>query len=569
MGGWGTSAVMPRIVDSPGHASLCPSHPPKALMQTLLSEFKSKGPLVVALLAVLALRVPMITDSVEVLDSDAAINGLTLKHLLEGQWRWHYPGLHYMGVTELFLALPGGLLFGANPFTLTVAPVLAYALLTLTVYVLAGKLYGRRAANWSLVPLVFTSTDVLFWTSFPIGGHALITFWHVAALLLLARYRQTAKQSWLAVLGIWSGFGYYTYQMFLFSLVLIVPVALLGRAGPSRRRAGGLAWVLFASSFLLGWSPHLIGVEADSHDVYGSQTQAVWSARSVGVLLRECLPKFVAGPGQTGEGLPELSTSDQVARFTIVAVWLGIAVVYYRRLIPARQGARRRQFSDWLKGEWLTDPNDAIKLLVAATPPLVLAGFLLHPAVENHTHSRYLIYLMSWWPIALGAVFAAPRQSAGMKSRAAPAPTPRAVLLIAALFVFASGFGTYRYLRVREAINLFGLPRAAAKEPVVAYLEAQDSFVFLYGWYWDAYRFTFLTGEQVRGVPVQRFPDSSFSLNQFDHLRVPKYAVEARGAGRIGVIVRRSQLARWRPPSGLRPVYHDEKYLVYVLTPPS
>jgi hypothetical protein len=468
--------------------------------------------------------------------------------------------------------------------------VVAYALLTLAVYVLTERLYGPRAANWSLVPLIFVSTDVLFWTSFPIGGHALVTFWHVAALLLLGRYLDSGKTSWLVALGGWSGLGYYTYQMFLFSLILIVPVAILGRAGPLRRRAGGLASVLFVASFFAGWSPHLIGRTVDSHDVYGTQTRAVWSVewlkRSVPVLFRDCLPKFVAGPGQTGEGLPKPATIDEAARVAIAACWLAITFGYYRRVLATRTsaffpravtgssadaigavGQANRGICEPDRRASDSDANKTLRFLVAATPPMVLAGFVLHPAVDNHTHSRYLIYLMAWWPTAFGATLGGPqwsdpRRPGGTLLRAA-------AIAISVVFMVASATETYRYWRAREAVTRYGRPLVPPEDPVVEFLKTQDSFVYLYGWYWDVYRLTFLTGERVKGVPVQQFPDTSARLTWFDHLRIPEYADEARGVGQIGVVVRRAERARWRPPSGLRPVYRDNKYLVYVMPPPA
>ena len=43
------------------------------------------------------LRVPLIENAAAHLDSDLAVDGLTLREAVEGHWRWHYPGTPIRG----------------------------------------------------------------------------------------------------------------------------------------------------------------------------------------------------------------------------------------------------------------------------------------------------------------------------------------------------------------------------------------------------------------------------------------------------------------------------------------
>lgn len=569
-------------------------------------------PLLAAVAGAFVLRVPMILGAADIIDSDAAVNGLALKHLVEGRWHWHYPGMHYMGVTELLLALPAALVFGATPATLTTGPVLAFGLLLIAAYTLVKRLYGAKAALWSLVPLVFCSSDVLFWTSFPIGGHGLITFWHVTALLMLAAYLRSGKLEWLFVLGVWSGFGYYTYQMFLFSLVLIGPVVLFARAGTYASPVGQLGRMLMGGGqsgggknvgvsigrpllslllpvlgFLIGWVPHWIGWHVEPHDVYGSQLGLLDAASSPGdlwsnlqalvdqglrlawlnlpVLMYDCLPKFVTG--HTLSGLADGGLLVQTVAAVIVGLWLFVGVRYYthifRELLRSGRAAPR-------------DTMFPIQLIIAATPPLVLAGFVIHPAVSNENHTRYLIYLISWLPVAFGLTLRRLTDEAGGRPQqpvphtnpaAGPAGDPllrrvRPLLpaWVAGLWILASGsaLGTY----------IWGFPHGRFRDAdVLRYLKTQQSFEYFYAWYWDAYRMTFVTDERVKGIPTE-------DLHVIHPLRLPEYEIAARKADRVGVVVRKRKikgrrgiqerpLPRWRPPAGVTPVYEDEYYTVF------
>ena len=51
--------------------------------------------------------VPLVLNAHDHMDSDLAVDGLTLLDAVNGHWRWHYPGTPYMGILPM-LVLPAG-----------------------------------------------------------------------------------------------------------------------------------------------------------------------------------------------------------------------------------------------------------------------------------------------------------------------------------------------------------------------------------------------------------------------------------------------------------------------------
>ena len=54
------------------------------------------------------IRVPLVLNAHDHLDSDLAVDGLTLLDAVHGHWRWHYPGTPYMGILPMLTSLPAG-----------------------------------------------------------------------------------------------------------------------------------------------------------------------------------------------------------------------------------------------------------------------------------------------------------------------------------------------------------------------------------------------------------------------------------------------------------------------------
>ena len=82
--------------------------------------------LAAALAWIVLVRLPLVLNAETHLDSDLAVDGLTLLHATQGQWRWHYPGTPRMGILPVLLSWPQAMLWGANPWTLVSGGVVAY-----------------------------------------------------------------------------------------------------------------------------------------------------------------------------------------------------------------------------------------------------------------------------------------------------------------------------------------------------------------------------------------------------------------------------------------------------------
>ena len=141
---------MPQVLPSP------PGPPPDSRWRRL-APWIGLG---LALCWTVAVRIPLILNAEVHLDSDLAVDGLTLLEAVRGRWRWHYPGTPHMGIGPVFLSWIQGKIWGVTPITLVSGGTVAYLLIVLATFALGWRVFGREVAAWSLVPLTFASTGV-------------------------------------------------------------------------------------------------------------------------------------------------------------------------------------------------------------------------------------------------------------------------------------------------------------------------------------------------------------------------------------------------------------------------
>ena len=189
-----------------------------------------------------AIRVPLIVNAAVHLDSDLAVNGLTLLQAVQGRWRWHYPGTPHMGIAPVMLSWVQARLWGTSALTLVSGGTVAYVLVLLTTFALAWRVYGRAVAVWSLVPLCFASTGTLWLSGRITGGHLPVLAWSAAAWLLLHGVLVRPGPARLALLGLWCGLGIYLDSMFLMTLAGMLFAGLAG-AWLAVKQAGGASAV--------------------------------------------------------------------------------------------------------------------------------------------------------------------------------------------------------------------------------------------------------------------------------------------------------------------------------------
>ena len=155
-----------------------------------------------------AIRVPLIVNAAVHLDSDLAVDGLTLMQAVQGRWRWHYPGTPHMGIAPVLLSWVQARIWGADSVTLVSGGTVAYVLVMLTTFALGWRVYGRSVAVWSLVPLCFASTGSLWLSGRITGGHLPVLAWSAGGLAALASGVDASETGPHGLAGALVRFGY-------------------------------------------------------------------------------------------------------------------------------------------------------------------------------------------------------------------------------------------------------------------------------------------------------------------------------------------------------------------------
>jgi hypothetical protein len=504
------------------------------------------------------IRVPLVLNSYDHLDSDLAVDGLTLLDATHGNWRWHYPGTPYMGILPMLTSYPQALVWGADPITLVSGGTVIWVLVVVSTFWLAAKVYGLEAAGWAVIPLVCSSPGTIWLSGRITGGHLLTLVWHAAAFIGLVACLRRGGWPRAAALGVWCGLGLYLDAMFLFTLAGIVPAAFLAWLRAGRSRAGiGLAAV-FAVAMLVGLLPREIGRRVDPYDAYPSQFEAtvertaVWEhARLLGL---HCLPRLIAGTE-----LHEIEKSvDPISA-------LGIDML----TVPGAQGRSLRPG----KGEWAAmllvvaflaalvrlarDPADAAdparKVVSRGTlwsAILIVAAFLVNRNIYNSDNYRYLIFLLTPWSLGFGLMMhdLTQRGWAGRLSAWIVAGLLFEVMTAATLLWYRDEYHYVgqRGIPVRRPVpdwsELIVVAEAARGMPAESSrfsVPADVSHVF--GGYWNVYKMSFLSGGRIVGIPFPMYP------NRF------RGWSSGLGPGRGKLLILRPELATRRPSKALAP----------------
>ncbi len=470
------------------------------------------------------IRVPLVLNAEDHLDSDLAVDGLTLIDALHGQWRWHYPGTPHMGILPLFFSYLQALIWGANAITLVSGGTLIWLLIVVATFWLALRTYGLAVAGWAILPLVFSSTGTIWLSGRITGGHLLTLAWHILAFVFLHGCLTKGGRLRSAVLGLWCGLGLYLDMMFLFTLFGLLPAAVLAWYFAGRWRIKLSTIAAFVAGAAVGFIPHEIGRMVDPYNAYPSQFAATFEASAIGehgrLLVRHCLPRLIAGT--------ELVEVDRLAQRNEL-----VFGKLFQSLYEGRQPRGLPPYQEWLAVFWLTAflagfirlgfeavwARDAwgkgISLGIWISALLIVAAFLLNKNIFNSDNYRYLIFLLPPWSLGFGLLMG------GLSRRGLPARATSGILVVA-LF-WGMTFSTYSWYRdelgfldrhwriVRVAqlawneIPVSSRPtRGQAKR--VAYVVAPD-VTHVFGDYWDVYRMSFLSGKKIEGIPYPMYPN--------------------------------------------------------------
>jgi hypothetical protein len=472
----------------------------------------------------MAIRIPLILNSEIHLDSDLAVDGLTLLEAVQGKWRWHYPGTPYMGIAPVFLSWVQARIWGVGPITLVSGGTVAYILVLLATYALTWRLFGPEAAAWSLLPLSFSSTGTLWLSGRITGGHLLVVAWSAAAWLLLYEVIACWRRRRLAVLGVWCGLGLSLDSMFAITLAAMIPAGLLAALRPSTQaieyEAGEAARLgkrrlsptfasslVFIAAFLVGATPRYLGNRVDPHDAYREQfsvsLEGSLLAEHSRILFLDCLPRLIIGhrlPGLEADPDPALlGSSAPIQRSGASGDWgYWVGFLLAALVLPLCFGALIAFVK--LACASLARGPQAISVGLLASGAGVMGAFLVSRNIFNSDNYRYLALLLIPSAIGIGLVL----------RRIARVPGQGLTLALACSIVFAVLFttDTVAWYRRLGWINEQGRPvRRGLDDAALRWLNNNPEIPSIHGSYWDVYRLSFLTGGRVRGVPFPVFPN--------------------------------------------------------------
>ncbi|MBV9281104.1 MAG: glycosyltransferase family 39 protein [Chloroflexi bacterium] len=214
-----------------------------------------------------ALRLYLIASGWPHLNSDEGIMGLMALHISgRGELPIFFYGQSYMGALEAYLGAIFFLLLGPSSFALRLGPVLLFGLFLVVLYVLAGRLYGKRVALVSLVILSLGPERMLFRQLQAIGGYMETLLFGTLALLLALFLVSSppdpsapARGGWraaaFAALGLAVGLGLWSDVLILPWVVGAGALLVAWRRGELRSRLGLalLAGAVLGASPLLGY----------------------------------------------------------------------------------------------------------------------------------------------------------------------------------------------------------------------------------------------------------------------------------------------------------------------------
>jgi hypothetical protein len=482
--------------------------------------------LALGLIWTVLIRIPLILNAEDHLDSDLAVDGLTLLDAVNGHWRWHYPGTPHMGILPMLSSYPQALVWGASPITLVSGGTVLWVLVVASTFWLARRAFGPSVAAWAIVPLAFSSTGTMWLSGRITGGHLLTLAWHTLALTGLHLCLSRGGRRSAALLGAWCGLGLYLDAMFVLTLVGICSAAGLTWLKGSRSRSGLVSAVAFLVGMFVGLLPREIGRRVDPYDAYPAQFAATFQSRAIaehaGLFGWECLPRLIAGSGihagwrSAGPFRPiPPSGSTAAGRFRNIPPSRWPAVVL---LIGCAAAFLRLAFDI---GGWGNPARFAVVHAALLSGLLIVLAFYVNKNIFNSDNYRYLIFLLTVWSLGLGLCLD-DLSRAGWPGRSAS-------LLIAA--VLAGGMtlaASWWYRDTRHYVDERGWPvrkpcppwselvvvpgraHADGSQPAPAASERYTippDVTHVFGGYWDVYRISFLSGGRIVGVPYPMYPN--------------------------------------------------------------
>jgi hypothetical protein len=483
--------------------------------------------LLVGLAWTVLIRVPLVLNAADHLDSDLAVDGLTLLDALSGRWRWHFPGTPYIGILPLLPCYPQALVLGATPIALVSGGTVIWLLVVVSSFWLASRVCGPQTAGWAIVPLVFSSLGTIWLSGRITGGHLLTLAWHNVAFGVLHLLLTRGGWASAAALGAWCGLGLYLDAMFLFTVAGLLAAALLAWPALASARDVMRRLVVFSAALLAGVLPHAIGRWVDPHDAYPSlfapNLNAQVLVQHAELLGNVCVPRLIAGID-----LSTLRDEIDTVRAWGIDPRVGLAslaeqpenlFLLARVVCGTLALAACAAAVVWLALDRCA-PKDrarrAIRLGVLTSACLIMGAFIANRNIFNSDNYRYLVFLVTPWSLGFG-LLARDLASIGWPGRIGALLLTALLAGAMTLTVLSWYVRDVRYVDPRliplrvdvrpwDEVELTdGAGRTGALRSSTYRIPAEVTHVF--GPYWDVYRMSFLSGGKVVGIPFPMYPN--------------------------------------------------------------
>jgi hypothetical protein len=353
------------------------------------------------------------------------------------------------------------------------------------------------------------------------GGHLLVVAWSAFAWLLLNEVLKGQRKAAYLGLGAWAGLGVYLDSMFVMTVGGMLVAALFASVLSKRDRkkdkspvrdrgvAGhGLSKVLTLTlAFMAGAAPRAIGTWFDPYDAYHEQFAATLDPESLAaharVLMRDCLPRLIAGhrlplleadpdPRLLGSEAPIHHHGPKRGEFRAVALLTTVLSLAFFAISLVALG--------WVACRGVDPVRRSLTAGILASSLAVTAAFLLNRNIFNADNYRYLVLFLVPWALGFGLVMSGCLRRPGLDRWLAVA----AAIALAVLF---TGDAAAWYRQLGWIDDRLVPIRRPLDEPALQWLADHPSVGSILGGYWDVYRFSFLAGGRVQGVPFAVFPN--------------------------------------------------------------
>lgn len=458
--------------------------------------------LLLILILATALRWPMIVRAERHMDSDLAVDGLTLRDLLEdGHWRWHYPGTPHIGTMPVLFSMPAAMFWGGDsPSSLVFAGLICNLLIVAGLFFLVREYCGGTSAIIACLILASGGLGQVWLSSRVTGGHLLAAAWSVWSWFFWTRIvkSQSTKQ-WFAF-GFFCSLGLWNDSLFMLSLMglgaasLIASWVLRKEVHIRRRLSQALAFLI-----ILPFWPVLNRNLGDGYNAYGSQFEITTDPEVLRnhtrLLVLECLPRLLLGRtlkgGTTEIQLTHLKPADWLSSDQAgVVVWVLMAfflMPILLRLKTAGNATHRNDQSSNAREIWM-----CVWLGHILTAVATIAAFRFNLHIYNADNYRYLVLLI---PMA-GMFF-------GVLAEIGPTMVLRRMILTCLACFLATD--VFLWQRANGFRDTNPPPMEPGLQEMLQEGLLQSTFQ---ADYWEVYRGLYLANRPIsQGRPFGFFPD--------------------------------------------------------------